>query len=158
MGAFHVVGVDLQLRLGIDLGVVGKQQVAVGLLRVRLLRILVDDDASVEDAVGVAVENAVVELPAAAMRAGVLDEHVVIHMLPAAGDEQAVDQALAALAGQHRMHVIADQSAAQQHRMRTHIGAALLLGAQGGDVKGLAVFAFDQVMGHDSVLARRPIR
>src|ERR1700681_3362059 len=32
VGAFHVVGVDLQLRLGVDLRVIGKQQVAGGLL------------------------------------------------------------------------------------------------------------------------------
>src|SRR5713226_4213113 len=37
--ALHVVGVDLQLRLGVDLRVVGKQQVAVGLLGVGFLRI-----------------------------------------------------------------------------------------------------------------------
>ena len=51
--ALHVVGVDLQLRLGVDLRVVGEQQVMVGLLGVGLLRVLADDDPAVEDAVRV---------------------------------------------------------------------------------------------------------
>ena len=52
--ALHVVGVDLQLRLGVDLRVIGEQQVAVGLLGVGLLRVFVHDDAAVKNAVRVA--------------------------------------------------------------------------------------------------------
>ena len=66
--AFHVVGVDFELRLGVDLRLIGKQQVAIGLLGVGFLRVLVDDDAAMENAVRTAVENAVVELAAAAVR------------------------------------------------------------------------------------------
>ena len=51
VSTLHIVRVDFQLRLGVDLGVVGEQQVAVGLLGVSLLRVFVDDDPSVEDAV-----------------------------------------------------------------------------------------------------------
>ncbi len=88
MRALHVVGVNLQLRLGIDLRVVGEQQVAIGLLGVGLLRVLVDDDAAVKDAVRVLIENPVIELPAGAVRTRVFDEHVVVEMLAAAADEQ----------------------------------------------------------------------
>ena len=100
--ALHVVRVNFELRLGVDLRGIGKQQVAVGLLRVGFLRVLVDDDAAVKHAVRVAVENSVVKLAAAAVRAGVFDEHVIVEVLPAVADEQAVDQALAALAAQER--------------------------------------------------------
>ena len=87
MRAFHVVGVDLELGLGVNLCVIREQQVTVGLLRIGFLRIFVNDDAPVEDAVRVAVEYPVVKLAAAAMRAGVLDEHVIVHMLTAVADE-----------------------------------------------------------------------
>ena len=100
--ALHVVGVNFELRLGVDLRVIGKQQVAVGLLGVGFLRVLVHDDAAVKHAVRVAVEDAVVELAAAAMRAGVFDEHVVVEVLAAIADEQAIDQALAAFARKNR--------------------------------------------------------
>ena len=46
--ALHVVGEDLELRLGVDLRVVGEQQRAVGLLGVGLLRVRPDDDLAVE--------------------------------------------------------------------------------------------------------------
>ncbi len=154
MGAFHVVGVNLQLRLGIDLRVIGKQQVAVGLFRVGFLRVFVNNDAAVKNAVRVTIENAVIELAAAAMRTGMLDEHVIVHVLAAVADEQPVDQTLAAFAGQHRMNVVTNKPPAQKHRMRTHIRAAGLLSAQGGDVKGLAVFALEQIVRNHSVFAR----
>ena len=48
MAAFHVVGVDLQLRLGIDFGVVRQQQVAVGLVGITVLRIGMHDHLAVE--------------------------------------------------------------------------------------------------------------
>jgi hypothetical protein len=48
--ALHVVGEDLELRLGVDRRVVGEQQRLVRLLRVGLLRVLPDDDLAVEHA------------------------------------------------------------------------------------------------------------
>ena len=47
--ALHVVGEDLELRLGVDQGVARQQQVLVRLLRVGLLRVRPDDDLAVED-------------------------------------------------------------------------------------------------------------
>src|SRR6185437_15940188 len=111
VGTLHVVRVNLKLGLGVHLRIVGEQEIAIGLLGVRLLRVLVDDNAAVEDAVGVLVQNAIVELPAAAMRAGVFDEHVIIKVLPAGADEESIDQAFAALARKDGMDIIADDCA-----------------------------------------------
>ena len=91
-----------------------EQQVAIGLLGVGLLRVLVDHDAAVEHAVRRVVENAVVKLAAGAMRLRVLDQHVVVEMLASGADEEAVDEALGALARQNGMDVVAHQRAAQQ--------------------------------------------
>src|SRR6185312_11855279 len=96
VGALHIVSINLKLRLGINLRVVRKQQVAVGLLGVRLLRVFVNDDPSMENAVSLPVQNPVVKLAAVAVRTRVLDEHVVVHVLAAIGHEEAVDQALGA--------------------------------------------------------------
>ena len=84
MRALHVVGVDLELRLGVRGGVVGEQQVLVGLLGVGLLRAGPDEDAPVEDALRVVGEDAVEILVAGAMRLGVFDDHVVVGQLVAA--------------------------------------------------------------------------
>ena len=155
--ALHVVGVDLQLRLGVDLRVVGKQQVAVGLLGVGLLRVLVHDDAAVKDAVRLAIENPVVELPAAAVRAGMLHQHVVVQVLAAIADEETVDQALSPFACQHRVHVVAHQRPAQQQRVRRDVGASPLLDTQRGDVESLLVLALDHVVRNAQRCRRRPV-
>ena len=99
MGAFHVVGVNFKLRFGIDLRIVRKQKVAVGLLGVRFLRVFMDNDASVENAVSVIVEDSVVKLAAATAGAGVLDQHVIVEMLSPVADEEPIDQAFASFAG-----------------------------------------------------------
>ena len=62
--ALHVVGEDLELRLGVDLRLVREQQGLVGLLGVGLLRVGADADPAVEDAARPAVEDALVELVA----------------------------------------------------------------------------------------------
>ena len=89
----YVVGVDLQLRLGVDRGIVGQQQGLVGLLGVGLLGVLANEDLAVEDAVGLAVENALVQLMAGAVRPGVVDLGVVIDMLRPVDDVQPVQGA-----------------------------------------------------------------
>ena len=123
VGALHIVGVDLQLGLGINLRVIGEEQVAVGLLGIGFLRIFVNDDSAVKNTVRVVIEDAVIELAAIAVRAGMLDQHVIVYMLMAAAEEETVDQAFAAFSGEHRMHVVAHQRTAQ----RTECDATLAL-------------------------------
>src|SRR5262249_40408069 len=67
MRALHIVGVDFQLWLGIDLSLIGEQQVAIGLLGISLLRVFMNDNASVKDTMRVAVQDSVVKLAAVAM-------------------------------------------------------------------------------------------
>src|SRR5436305_1431835 len=79
--ALHVVGEDLQLRLRVDLGLAGEKQGVVRLLPVRFLRDRMDVHLAVEHAVRLAVEHALVQLPAEAVRLRVYDERLVIAVL-----------------------------------------------------------------------------
>src|ERR1700676_2533446 len=90
-----------------------------------------------------AVENAVVELAAGTVGAGVFHQHVVVEMLATAADEEAIDDALSAFSGEYGMNVVAHQRAAQQQRMRSHVGAAGLLDAEGGEVEALEMLALE---------------
>src|SRR3954454_3397305 len=56
VGAFHIIGVNLKLRLGVGGGVVRKEQILVGLLGVRLLSFLTNENASMEHAFGAAIQ------------------------------------------------------------------------------------------------------
>ena len=62
MRAFHIVGEDLELRLGIDRRLVAEQKRLVRLLRVRFLRVRAHDDLAVEHRPGSAGQNALVDL------------------------------------------------------------------------------------------------
>ena len=73
MRAFHVVGEDLELGLGVDLDVGRQQQIVVGLIGVGLLGVAPDHDLAGEHRVRLAVEHALVELVADAAGLGVVD-------------------------------------------------------------------------------------
>ena len=126
MGAADVIGPDLQLRLGVDYGVVGKNQVLIGLLGIGLLRVLADDDAAVEDGGRLAVENALVDLMTIGVRLGVVDDGVIVDVLRAAGDIEAVDSGLRAF-GKYRADVVADELASERDIVAGEVGAAAAL-------------------------------
>ena len=124
MRALHVVGKDLELRLGVDRRVVGEQQRPVGLLGVGLLRVLTNDDLAVEHRARLAAENALVDLVARAVRLRVIDGGVIVDQAIAIGQIQAVQRALGALAVENRRDVVADDLAAERERVRREVGAA----------------------------------
>ena len=81
MGAFDVIGKNLQLRLGVNHRVVGQQQIAVGLFGVGFLRVLADQNFPVEDAMGAVRQNAVIKFVAFAMRPGVVHHGMMVNQL-----------------------------------------------------------------------------
>ena len=89
VAADHVVGEDLKLGLGIELGRLGQEQRSGHLLAVGLLRAGRDDDLALEDAARLLVEHALEELPARAAGDAVLDQERRVAMLPAAHEEGA---------------------------------------------------------------------
>src|SRR3546814_19493986 len=68
VAALHVVGVDLQLRLAVDLRLPRQEERPVELIAVGALGVRTDDDLALEDAAGALVEHALVDLPAGAVR------------------------------------------------------------------------------------------
>ena len=116
MRAFHVVSVDFKLRLGVDDGVFRKQQVLVALLRICLLGVLADDDLAVEDSGRGAVEHALIKLAAGAVRLGVVDGRVTVHVLAAADHVKAVKRAFGAFPVQDRFDLLPRQRPAKRHR------------------------------------------
>ena len=68
MAADDVVGIDLELRLGVELGGRRQQQTMARLLAVRLLGAALDDDLALEDAPRLLVDDAFEDLAACAAR------------------------------------------------------------------------------------------
>ncbi len=110
----YVVGVDFELGLRVDLGVVREEEVPVRLLGVRFLGVLVHNNPAVEYAPRPPVENAVIELPAVAVRALVLDLHVVVHVLASRGHVEAVYERVAPLAAEDGVDVVPYERAAEE--------------------------------------------
>ena len=75
VAALDVVSVDLKARNAVDHRVIGQQQVPVGLVRVGLLAVARDEDLPVEHAAGPAVQDALVELAARAVRLRMNSQH-----------------------------------------------------------------------------------
>ena len=78
--------------------VVGEEQVAVRLLRVGLLRVLIDHDAAVEDRSRATRQNALVELVACAVGNRVAQRQVGVRLLGAVGQIEPVERGLGVFA------------------------------------------------------------
>ena len=87
-------------------------------------------------ACALSIEDAFVDFVAGAVRFGVIEDGVIIDVLRAVDNVQAVEGGVRAF-GQHGVGVVAHQRAAQRNGMRREIGAAAQLRLQRGNVKGL---------------------
>src|SRR6185503_16506955 len=110
--ALHVVGEDLELRLRVDVGGLGEQQRLARLLAVRLLRDRVHVHLAVEHAMRAPVEDALVQLAAEAIRLRVNYKRLVIAVLLAIQEIQAVERDAAARSVEARVDVRAGERAA----------------------------------------------
>ena len=151
--ALHVVGEDLELRLGVDRRAVGQEQRAVRLLGVGLLRVLPDDDLAVEHRARRAAQDALVDLVAAAVRLRVVDRRVVVDQPVAVGEIEAVERAVAAFTVEEGGRVVADELAAERERVRREARAARGVHVQAGDVERLERLLLDLVVIDAGVLA-----
>ena len=94
VAADDVVGIDLELGLGIELGIRRQHQRLRHLLAVGFLRVRADDDLALEDAARRAVEHALEQLAALAARHRVIDDQRRIDVLvPRAEDTRRRDRA-----------------------------------------------------------------
>ncbi len=114
MGAFHVVGQDFELGLGIGRGAAAEQQVAVELLRVGFLRVGPDHDAAEKDAVGAIIDHTLEQLARGAAGRRVIDEGRGGRLLLAAQQEGAGEAAGRPWPVEADLNVLARQARAER--------------------------------------------
>ena len=158
MSALHVVGVDFQLRLRVDRRALGEQQVLVALDGVRLLRLGTDDDAPVEDALALAVEDPFVKFVAVRVRPGVIERSVVVDVLPAACDVEAVQRALGALAIEDHLNLVARQRRPKGDVVRDEGAARALTHRQHAEVQRRFALFLELVVFEHRAIARDDLR
>ena len=107
MGALHVIGVDLELGLGVDLDVRREQEIVVGLVGVGLLGVGVHENPAVEDAPRSSVEHALVDLVARASALEVIDPGMEVHVLSARRQVEALEVAARLGCGHAHIDVVA---------------------------------------------------
>ena len=81
VGAFNVIGENLELRLGVDRGLITDQNIVVLLKGIRFLGDFIDYDLTVEDAGGVLPVNALIILMALTIGLPMVYQSVVVYVL-----------------------------------------------------------------------------
>ena len=112
--AFHIVGIDLELRFGVHRRLVAEQDVLVGLLRVGLLRDRMHENAAVKHALRFVVQDSVEIFVTRAVRLSVFDNHVMIGELLAFRQVKAVEDALQPFTSEPGENVVPRNSGAQR--------------------------------------------
>ena len=114
VAAFHIVGINLQLRFSIDLSMLAQQQVVVGHLAVGFQCVLRHFDHAVEDGFRAIVDDHFVQLVAVAITFIVFQIRTGISNLSINRQNQAVHVEIGVLAVKLRTGVITGQTRAQQ--------------------------------------------
>ena len=136
MAADHVVGVDLELGLGIELGVLRQHQHLGHLLAVALLCVGPHDHLTLEDAMCLVGEHALEELAALAAGHRMVDHQRGVDVLGAAPQERARDVELGTLALEGDEEVVA-REARRRGELEGVVGRRLAERRQpGGQVAG----------------------
>ncbi len=86
MGAFYLIGIDLQAGHGVGLAVVGHQEISAGLVGVGVMGAFVHGNEAGEDGFRVAVECVFVEKIGVGTFGGVMLEGALVELLLAVGD------------------------------------------------------------------------
>ena len=146
VAAFHVVGIDLQLRLGVDLRLVGQQQCLAELMAVRLLRVLVDHDPPLEDGARGIIDHALEDLAARGPRLQVFDHGGRVAVLRVAQQVGAVQVTFGAFAVEAHRGLVARQPATGGLREAVVHRVAPEAGVQRGDMNRLGAFLLDLVV------------
>ena len=140
VGALDVIGVNLQRGLAVHGRVVAQQQRLAGLLRVRLLRELADEDFAFEHAAGFVGQHVLVQLVAGAIGGGVVEQRVIVAVLLAAEDDQPVERRLGVLAGEDAVQIVARHASAERRGLADDAGVAREVHLERRDVEGLRRF------------------
>ena len=90
MRAFDLIGVDLELRPGVDFRVRRQQQAAAGLLRIGTVRSGIDDHLAIENDPAAVAGNGTRGLPAARVGRRMGDDVHAVHMPRLVTDEQGI--------------------------------------------------------------------
>ncbi len=171
--AFHVVGIDLELRLAVGVRVSREQQVVVGLLRVGLLGARTHDDAAREYATRLVVEHTVEILVTLTVVSGMVDRRMMIGVLLTGQEVQSVEDQPATRTRQDGADVVPRERRPECHHVqvdrtvptlmrlcRRHvIGArALALDAMIIDPRRLSHHDFGDAVGPVGAVAERRVR
>ena len=146
MGTLHVVIVDFQLRLGVDLGTGVEQQVLVGQLSIGAAGARVNVDAAIEDRLAAFTGQALEVLIGLAIGHRVLHAQLVVHVALVADHEDAFHIQLGAALADQGAHVVAAQAVAGHQLVAVHLADALLVNDQGADVQGAGLLTLQAVV------------
>ena len=134
VGAHDVVGEDLELGLSVDLGAGREQEVLVHLVGLGLLGARADENASGENAPGLAGEQSLVHLVRLGAGSGMIDERVVVDVAVAVGVVEAEEAHLGAGSGQRDVDVAPRELSSEVDGDRRDAAVASLVDVDGGDV------------------------
>ena len=104
---------------------------------------------------GTTAQNALVNLPAAAMRSRVLDPGVIVHQLLAANDENSVKRRVRSLAPQNHVQIVACQPSPQVRRHGSNHTVGFLQNLQGRDMVRGGTFLLQPIVIQVGVLPHR---
>ena len=127
MGTLHVVGIDLEHRLGVHSCLFRGRQVLVGHLRDGLLGAVLHEHTPCESTYGLIVEHILIEFVRRAVRHAMGNQRVIIDMLLFVGNHATVAMTLSSLAREGQVELIAGDAVMQRDDIMIDTTVSLLV-------------------------------
>lgn len=130
VGTLHVVGINLQHRLGVHTRLLGGTEILVCLLRNGLLSAVTHKHTTCEGSRCAVVEHIFIKFVARAVSHAVVYQRVVVNVLFLVGYNASAEITLGTLTCKHKVSAVACYSVVQRYYVMVNPAAALLLNKQ----------------------------
>ena len=153
MRTFHIVGINLQHRLGEHTGCLCSTEVLVGFLRSSLLGTMTNQYSAGKSTTSLTIEHILIKLVAGTMTHLMIDERIVIYHLVLVGNHTTIAEALSSLAFEYEVEAVAGNTVMKGDDVMVYTAVCLLLDIHVADTAVLVMSLLQAIEVETGILA-----
>ena len=153
MRTLHIIGINLQHRLGEHAGCLRSTEVLVGFLRNSLLGTMTNQYSTGKSTTCLTIEYILIKLVAGTMTHLMIDERIVINHLVLVGNHTTIAEALSSLALEYEVEAVAGDTVMKRDDVMVYTAVSLLLDINVADTTVLVMSLLQTIEVETGILA-----
>ena len=153
MRTLHIIGINLQHRLGEHTGCLRSTEVLVGFLRNSLLGTMTNQHSTGKSTTCLTIEHILIKLVAGTMTHLMIDERIVVNHLVLVGNHTTIAEALSSLALEYEVKTVAGNTVMKRDDVMVYTAVSLLLDINVADTAVLVMSLLQAIEVETGILA-----